>query len=456
VPITGAAVLGSVAPSAHGGPGLSRTPEHKQMSQPSETAANNSDRIRAGTALTGRYAVEEIIGYGGMSTVFRGRDTLLDRDIAIKVLNQQLGTNEADRAAFLKEARAAASLTHPGIVGTYDAGVFNGWPYIVMELVPGGSLKEMIDARAPLPAGDAVEIALSVADALEYGHQHGVVHCDVKPQNVLLDAGGRPKLVDFGISQSMAATAALTATISGTAGYVAPEQLEGRPLDGRADLYSLGTVLYQMLTRALPFEAPNLTALTTRRLVADPRPIRDANSAVPPPLAEIVMRCLARDRDQRFASAGKLAAALRSYQQGAYTPELVRKAVLSPVADATEVWDRPGRSAAGQVYVAERGHRVFWPLAVVLAALLGALLVVAVLVVNRNGGSPAAAPVPAVTNTRLDDAARQIESSGLKVAVDLVPSDQPVGTVLSQDPAPGTTQSTRDAVLLKVSRGPQP
>jgi len=241
-----------------------------------------------GVGLADRYAVGEIVGYGGMSTVYRGRDKLLDRDVAIKVLNQQIGDSERDRAAFLREARAAASLSHPGIVGTYDAGVFAGWPYIVMEYVPGGSLKEVIDTRAPLPPEQALPIAVAMADALAYGHDHGLVHCDVKPQNVLIDVTRHPKLVDFGISQSVAATTALTATVSGTAGYVAPEQLEGLPLDGRADVYSLGTVLYQMLSGALPFEAPNLTALATRRLVADARPLRDANPNVAPALAAIV------------------------------------------------------------------------------------------------------------------------------------------------------------------------
>jgi serine/threonine-protein kinase len=183
------------------------------MSQPPGTTADNSGRIIAGTRLADRYDVQEVAGYGGMATVFHGLDTLLDRHVAIKVLNQQIGGSEAERSAFLREARAAASLSHPGIASTYDAGIHQGWPYIVMEYVPDGSLKSRLD-RGPLPVPEAVEIGASLADALAYGHRRGIVHCDVKPQNVLLDADGQPKLVDFGISQSVAATAAFTATVS--------------------------------------------------------------------------------------------------------------------------------------------------------------------------------------------------------------------------------------------------
>jgi len=424
------------------------------MVQRPDSTTNQPDRIMPGVDLADRYAVGEIVGYGGMATVYRGRDTLLDRDVAIKVLNQQIGDSERDRAAFLREARAAASLSHPGIVGTYDAGVFAGWPYIVMEYVPGGSLKEVIDTRAPLPPEQALPIAVAMADALAYGHDHGLVHCDVKPQNVLIDVARHPKLVDFGISQSVAATAALTATVSGTAGYVAPEQLEGLPLDGRADVYSLGTVLYQMLSGALPFEAPNLTALATRRLVADARPLRDANPNVAPALAAVVMRTLARNREDRYSTAGELAGALRAYMQGR-PPLGTTERISRQGADATQVWQRPVVSPVP--VVADRAlpgsSGLFWPLSLLLAALLAVLIVLLVVILPSRDGSATTAGVPQVTSTRLDQAARQLQAEGLKVVVELVPSDQPPGTVLGQQPPPGTTQSTNDPVVLRVSRG---
>lgn len=422
------------------------------MAQPPGTAANNPDRIEPGVRLNDRYLVQQVVGYGGMATVYRGRDTLLDRDVAIKVLNQRLGPGDADRAAFLREARAAASLSHPGIAGTYDAGVYSDWPFIVMEYVPGGSLKQVIDRHAPLPPDEAVAVTIMLAEALDYGHRRGVVHCDVKPQNVLMDGEGQPKLVDFGISQSVAATAALTSTVTGTAGYVAPEQLEGLALDGRADVYSLGTVLYQLLTRALPFEAPNLTALATRRLVAEPRPIRELNPAIPPALAAIVMRCLARDRGRRFASAGELATALRGFQEGRpATAPLGRVAAE----DATQVWRR--QAAVEVASVPERRPVLFWALAGVLAALLAILVIVLVVVVPNRGGSTASVTVPQVANnTRVDQAAAQLHAAGLNVDVQLTPSDAPVGTVLSQSPQANTALAKGDHVTLTVSEGNQP
>lgn len=424
------------------------------MAQPPDAAANQPDRIIPGVELANRYVVGEVVGYGGMSTVYRGRDTLLDRDVAIKVLNQQIGTNERDRAAFLREARAAASLSHPGIAGTYDAGVYAGWPYIVMEYVAGGSLKQVIDSRAPLPPEQAVPIAIAMAEALAYGHDHGVVHCDVKPQNVLMDGARRPKLVDFGISQSVAATAALTATVSGTAGYVAPEQLEGLPLDGRADVYSLATVLYQLLSGSLPFEAPNLTALATRRLVADPRPIRELNPSIPPALAAVVMRALARHRDDRYASAGEFADALRGYAQGRPLPD--GTVPMPPADERTQVWRRPSAERDEFIAVGRGPRSLFWPLALALALLLGMLIVLLVVVLPNRGGSTTTASIPPVTNVRVDAAARQLQNAGFRIRVTLVPSDQTPGTVLIEEPAAGTVQSTSDPVLLTVSRGQQP
>lgn len=419
------------------------------MVQPPGAAANNSDRIEPGVRLADRYLVQQVVGYGGMATVYHGRDTLLDRDVAIKVLNQRLGPGDADRAAFLREARAAASLSHPGITGTYDAGVYSDWPYIVMEFVPGGSLKQVIDRRSPLPPDEAVAIATRLAEALDYGHRRGVVHCDVKPQNVLLDGEGEPKLVDFGISQTVAATAALTATVTGTAAYVAPEQLEGLPLDGRADVYSLGTVLYQLLSHALPFEAPNPTALATRRLVAAPRPLRQVNPAVPPAMAAIVMRCLERDRDRRFASAAELAAALRGYREGRDTTSPLTR---SPGIDATQVWQR---QRAAVVTEARGRPLLFWSLVSVLAALLVILAVVLVVVVPNRGAS-ATVTVPSVTSQRLDQASDQLHQAGLKIDVQLTRSDQPPGTVLDQSPPAQTQLSSGDHISLTVSQGNEP
>ncbi len=423
------------------------------MTQPSGPSYGppGSDRIGPGMRLADRYDVHEPVGYGGMSSVYRGVDRLLDRDVAIKVMNAQLGGNDADRAAFLREARAAASLAQGGIVAVYDAGIYQGWPYIVMEYVPGGSLKQVIDTQAPLPPERVAALGAEIADALQYGHDRGVIHCDVKPQNVLIDARGHPRLVDFGISQSLAATAAMTSTVSGTAGYVAPEQLEGVPLDGRADIYSLGTVLYEMLSGRLPFEAPNLAALATRRLVADPRPLRELKPSVPPALAGIVMRCLARDRRDRFGSAAELAAALRG-AAGAGTERFSANGpAVVPPRERTQVWRR------GELAVARARPRsgAFWVLLTFLLAVLVALVVAIAVAVSSRGGGSGTVAVPSVQNERLDQAAKELQAAGLQVRVTLTPSDQPLGTVLSQAPLPGVTLNKGDSVSLTVSGGQQ-
>jgi serine/threonine-protein kinase len=401
--------------------------------------------------LADRYDVHEPVGYGGMSSVYRGVDRLLDRDVAIKVMNARLGANDADRAAFLREARAAASLAHGGIVGVYDAGIYQGWPYIVMEYVPGGSLKQVIDIQAPLPPERAAALAAEVADALQYGHDRGVIHCDVKPQNVLIDARGHAKLVDFGISQSLAATAALTSSVSGTAGYVAPEQLEGVPLDGRADIYSLGTVLYEMLTGRLPFEAPSLAALATRRLVTDPLPVRELNPSLPSGLARVVMRCLARDRRDRFGTAAELAAALRS--SGGAATERYRTSDPAPVParERTQVWRREELAVA----TTRRRSGAFWVLLSLLLAMLVALVVALAVIISNGSGGGGTATVPSVQNERLDQAAKALRDAGLSISVREASSNQPVGTVLSQDPPPGTTLNKGDVVSLTVSFGGQ-
>jgi len=408
--------------------------------------SNQAERIGPGTFLAGRYEVDETVGYGGMATVYRGRDTLLDREVAIKVLNARLREDGTDRDAFLREARAAAALVHPNVVAIYDAGVFAGWPYIVMEYVPGGTLKDLLDREGRLSPQRAIAIAAAMAEALDYGHRRGIVHADVKPGNILLDAAGQPKLVDFGIAQTAAATVALTQAITGTAAYIAPEQLEGQPLDGRADLYALGTVLYQMLAGALPFEAPNAATLATRRLVSAPRPIQELAPTIPPALAAVVMRCLARYPDDRFASAGELARALRAIERGEPVAEPTAP-LRPPPEERTQVWRRE------EVAVAPR-RNLFPLVAAALGAIVVALaIVLAVLLLRGPSGS---AIVPAVQGQLLDQAAQELHAAGFSIEVQIQPANQPVGTVLSQNPQPNARLSKKDPVQLVVSGGPAP
>ena len=406
--------------------------------------------------LARRYRVGQVIGRGGMAMVFHGHDSLLDRDVAIKVLGAAAASAIGSQQEFLREARAAAALSHPNIVGIYDVGVHGAERYIVMEYVRGGSLFELIQREAPLPAPRAIALAGELADALDYGHGRGLVHCDVKPQNVLLDDTGRPKLVDFGISRSVAATGALTDTVTGTAGYIAPEQLLGERLDGRADIYSLGCLVYEMLSGDLPFEASNLAALAAQRLVRPPIPLRERNPKLTAALSAAVMRALERDRDQRYATALDFARALKS--AGAEieeqpTTRLQRGAIARTPRSVTAAVERAPRARAYR----EPQRRLFWPLTLLLLVLLVALGALAAIEVPSLVGVARGTPVtvPAVTSQLVDQAAQQLQSQGLQVSVLTQPSTacpgEPNGLVLSEDPNPPAKLRTGQVVTLVVS-----
>ena len=270
-------------------------------------------------ATFSHYRVLERVGRGGMGTVYRARDTRLGRDVAIKVINAEIAS-DADRIArFHREATIVAALNHPGIVVIHDTGHEAGINYLVTEFVDGTSLRALLQAEHALGYRRVVEIGAQIADALGAAHAHGVVHRDVKPENVMLTRQGRAKLLDFGLAKSHEATAgrdlATTAlatgagVVMGTVGYMSPEQVRGEALDARADIFGLGVVLYEMSSGARPFEGRTAADVVSAVLHADPPPLPDATPAM---LQAIVYRCLQRHPGERFQSAADLAFALRS------------------------------------------------------------------------------------------------------------------------------------------------
>ena len=417
--------------------------------------------IGPGAVLADRYRIDSVVGRGGMATVYLGHDRLLDRDVAVKVLGSFAASATGSNQEFLHEARASAALSHANIVGVYDAGVHGNERYIVMEFVGGGSLFEEIQSAAPMAPEHAIAIATQLADALDYGHRHGIVHCDVKPQNVLMDENGHPKLVDFGISSSIAATGALTETVTGTAGYIAPEQLLGEHLDGRADIYSLGCLIYEMLSGDLPFEAANLAALATQRLVRAPIPLSDRNPKLSSPLVGAVMRALEREPDRRYSTAKEFADALnRASGAGASSGAEDQRTILirrqrEPAIHhrvQTRTMERPTGVAAD---TPSRGS-LFWPLTLIALILLFAVgALIALLLPSLSGSSGQPVTVPAVTNQRVDQAAQTLHSQGLTVDVQQQDSPSCFGTVLSQSPAPSTQTSKGATVTLTYSRNAQ-
>ncbi len=207
-----------------------------------------------GSLFAGRYRLREQVGVGGMGRVYRAHDEVLDRDVAVKLLDERASADADVSRACAEEARAAARLARPGIARVFDSGIQDGRGFVVMELVSGRTLEQILRGRGRLAPFEAAEIAARVAAALEYAHRQGVVHCDVKPHNIILAPDGTPKLVDFGIARVASTTGSLAADeIRGSAPYVSPEQVRGEAVDGRADIYGLGAVLYELLTGRPPF-----------------------------------------------------------------------------------------------------------------------------------------------------------------------------------------------------------
>jgi serine/threonine protein kinase len=276
-----------------------------------DSVADGVTLIGAGTLVAGRYHLERLLGSGGMAQVWEATDQTLGRKVAVKVLHPHLVADDSFVKRFRKEAIAAARLTHPGIVGVYDTCSDGTHEAIVMELLDARTLREVLDERGTLDAESVRRIGLRLLDALEAAHRAGLVHRDVKPSNILLCTDGRVKIADFGIAKAEDSTELTRdGSLVGTASYLAPEQLEGQPVDGRTDLYALGIVLYECLAGRIPFGGDSSAAVALARLHTDPVDPRRFRSDVPPKMAQTIMSALARDPGARFTDAAEFRASL--------------------------------------------------------------------------------------------------------------------------------------------------
>jgi eukaryotic-like serine/threonine-protein kinase len=267
-----------------------------------------------GDLISDRYELEELVGSGGMSSVFRARDLQLERQVAVKILLERYAGDPEYLERFRREARAVARLSHPNIVTVIDRGDDDGRQYIVFEHVDGENLKELVVRSGRLPVRRALELALSVADGLAFAHEQGLVHRDVKPQNVLLSSEGEVKVTDFGIARSIHVDHGVTqtGTVLGTGEYLAPEQASGKPVSPATDVYSLGVVLWELLTGDVPFTGENFVAVALQHVNDPPPNLRAVRPDVSPRLAATVERALAKDPAQRFPSMAALARELRA------------------------------------------------------------------------------------------------------------------------------------------------
>lgn len=299
-----------------------------------------------GEVIAERYELEELVGTGGMSSVYRARDQLLERHVALKVLHPHYGDDDEYVERFRREARAVAQLSHPHIVTVIDRGEDDGQQYIVFEYVDGENLKQLLERNGPLPTRRAVELACEIADALAFAHEHGLVHRDVKPQNVLLTPDGNAKVTDFGIARSLDVEHGVTqtGTVLGTSNYLSPEQAGGKPTTQATDVYSLGVVLYELLTGEVPFPGENFVAVAMRHINEPPPDVLERRPDIPLRLAAAVDRALEKDPQRRFPTMDQFAWELRQCLADLDAPDAERTFIApSPVLKES----RPRRSRAG-------------------------------------------------------------------------------------------------------------
>ena len=301
--------------------------------------------IGAGGLIADRYRLGAQLGRGGMGRVYQAHDQVLDRDVAVKLLDEGACADAEVGQACADEALVAARLSHPGIASIFDSGVHEGSAFVVMELVAGRPLDQIIhDGSGPAPI-EAAAIAARVADALDYAHQQGVVHCDVKPQNIILTPEGQPRLVDFGIARVMTTTRSVgPEELRGSAPYVSPEQVRGERVDGRADVYALGAVLYELLTGRPPFQGATIVAILGQHLAGTAPLPRSLNPNVSVGLERVVLTALARDPSKRYATAGAFRDALEGMVNGERAAAQARTERVEPLRPHTVVIrDRPRR-----------------------------------------------------------------------------------------------------------------
>ena len=422
--------------------------------------------IEPETIIDGRYRVISRLGSGGMADVYLAQDQLLGRDVAVKVLHHHFAEDQEFVERFRREASSAAALSHPNIVAIFDRGEWNGTYYIAMEYVAGRSLKTIVREGGPLDPAAAIDIVLQILRAARFAHRRGVIHRDLKPHNVIIDEEGRARVTDFGIARAGASDMTLTGSIMGTAQYLSPEQAQGFAVSAASDLYSIGVILYELLTGVVPFEGETAVAIAFKQVSAEPRPPSELNPALPPSLDALVLRALAKDPAQRYADADELIAALQ--QERATLPAFTgAAAVAAPDGYAHHVAPAPIPPSTGSLLLAPAGgfgeeygvppqddrrrrrrRALLWTLgAVALAA-----VVAAAVLLTRPSQS---VTVPAVIGQTEQAAGATLRGAGLDPLPSLASSTTvPSGLVISQAPDAGSVAKKGARVSIVVSGGP--
>ena len=434
-------------------------------------------QLEDGAVIDNRYEICAHLGSGGMAEVYRATDLQLGRDVALKILHERFAADEEFVERFKREASSAAGLAHQHVVGVYDRGEWEGTSYIAMEYVSGKTLKDIVLEEGPLDPQRAVDLTVQILRAARFAHRRGIIHRDFKPQNVIVDDEGRAKVTDFGIARAGASDMTQTGSILGTAQYLSPEQAQGHAVGARSDLYSIGIILYEMLTGRVPFQADSAVTIALKQVSEAPVPPSEHNPRVTPELESVVLRALAKEPRERFADADEFIAALDAAASRIPSPRAIAAAEAAAAA-------LPAAAAVGAGAVAappppampppsdpptgvypvretivpppppprapiEPAGRKRWPW-----ILLGGLALLGLILLLVSVLSPSRVTVPNVVGASVSTATNRLQSEGFEVETVRDNSDKPRNSVIGQNPPGGTAADEGSLVRITVSEGP--
>ena len=419
-----------------------------------------------GILLDNRYRIVDKIGVGGMADVYLGEDTLLGRQVAIKVLHANFANDDEFVTRFKREAQAAGKLNHPNIVNMYDVGFDQDLHYIIMEYVDGETLKEYITRHGRLSIDEAVKFTIAIAEGLEHAHTMGIVHCDIKPHNVIITRTGRVKVTDFGIARAMNATNTVmyTNSILGSAHYLSPEQASGKPVDGNTDIYSLGVVLYEMLTGRVPFEGETPIAVALKHVREKVAPPTRYNPSIPPLLEAVVLKALSKNPADRFDSISDMISDLRlsqgftmgktqRHEPYDFATQMIPAVDPEAMEDFSTIQEErkdegQKKSMLSKIASIPQKYIVLGAAVIFLVAFLGAFLS------YGNFWSNTTVDVPNVVGKQVSVAKNILEDKHLRVSTSEVTNpDVPAGQVISQTPGAGEKVKEQRTIHLVVSKG---